>query len=229
MSHTAMVRSWSVSRVCECACVSVCVCVCVCVCVESHLGAGDHGGVTEAKVEHSLTVVNQGVQHHSSINTPHSEQDTHLHTHTHIHVHSHTTYTRIHNTSTHTHTCTVHIYIVCIYIHTHISHTHSSPYGGIAGASDNDLLVVLQTQHRPSVTLQYPSTLHIIPVPYLNTHTHTHTHTHTERESYVHVTHGYVRLQTFLKSHNSSTRYSTHNNTDTNTLTHTQLHVRYTS
>ena len=45
---------------------------------------------------------------------------------------------------------------------------HYVPDGGVAGAGDDDVLVVLETQHGARVARQHLHTLQVIPVPDLN-------------------------------------------------------------
>ena len=108
---------------------------------QTHLGASDHCCIAESEVKDGLTVVDQSIQHLSTAHIPHSAINDTV-------IHSLPPLTPLH-----THT------------------TNVSPNGGVTGASDNNLLVILQAEDGARMTLQHSLALQRFPVPYLHTTT----------------------------------------------------------
>lgn len=131
----------------------------------------------------SLTMMHQSVEHGTSGHFPHPTH-THIIMTQYIIIYKSkqhkTTYKYIQWSSSqaskvhpHPHTSNIHPHIIItkyIPTHTHTQaksmcfHTqsqkgHFSPDRGVARASNNYFIIILQTEHRASVTLQYTSTL----------------------------------------------------------------------
>ena len=111
--------------------------------IKTHLGASDHCCIAESEVKDGLTVVDQSIQHLSTAHVPHSA---------------------INDTV---------IQFPPPPPPPQLHYTHKvSPYGGVTGARDNNLLVILQAEDGARMTLQHSPALQRIPVPYLHTHAH---------------------------------------------------------